>query len=447
MSKILSRRDFLKVAASSAAALSVLAACQPAATPTQAPAAATSAPAVANTPAPASSGAATIRWLTWYTEQQDQYPKVISDYEAKNPGVKIDLQLKTDVTGEYLPALLAAAAADDLPEIYGPHVHSVEFGKKGLAADLVTTLGADFMTDFFPSAVSMFKDGDAVYAVGWMAQTLGIFYDPDQFTQAGITAEPETWDDVITASNQVKTKIPGNLGFLEIGSDGFSVCDVWLPMITGISGDADTLRQLDYHEIPWTSQPVVDSLALYGKTLSQGAWQKNLTGMKAQDCSTAFYQGKAAAFYDGSWDPTTFAKQMPADLFKRLKVMKTPAVAAGGRHWTGNSAGAAFSLANHSKVKDQAVAFFKYVYSPDVYAWIMNNSASMPATKGAMATITDPFMKTMGSWLPDGCRHWLTGPAGQVIADAIMDFTAGKTTDPKAVAQAMEDGAAKLNYS
>jgi hypothetical protein len=28
-----------------------------------------------------------------------------------------------------------------------------------------------------------------------------------------------------------------------------------------------------------------------------------------------------------------------------------------------------------------------------------------------------------------------------------MDFTAGKTTDPKAVAQAMEDGAAKLTYS
>jgi ABC-type glycerol-3-phosphate transport system substrate-binding protein len=443
MSKIVSRRDFLKSAASAGAAVSILTACQPAAAPTQAPAAQ-----AAPTTAPAANNAtATIRWLTWYTEQQDEYPKIIADFQAKNPGVKVDLQLKTDVTGEYLPALLAAAAADDLPEIYGPHVHSVEFGKKGLAADLVTTLGADFMTDFFPSCVSMFKDGNAVYAVGWMAQTLGIFYDPDQFTQAGITAEPQSWDEVITASNQVKSKIPGNLGFLEIGSDGFSVCDVWLPMITGITGDADTLRQLDYHEKKWTDQAVVDSLALYGKTLSQGAWQKNLTGMKAQDCSTAFFQGKAAAFYDGSWDPTTFSKQMPADMFKRLKVMKTPSVTAGGRHWTGNSAGAAFSLANHSKVKDQAIALFKFMYSPDIYARTMNNSLSMPATKGSMATITDPFMKTMGSWLPDGCRHWLTGPAGQVIADAIMDFTAGKTTDPKAVAQVMEDGAAKLNYS
>jgi len=77
----------------------------------------------------------------------------------------------------------------------------------------------------------------------------------------------------------------------------------------------------------------------------------------------------------------------------------------------------------------------------------MSDSKSMPSTKTAADQVTDPLIKTMASWLGDGCRHWLTGPAGQVIADAIMDFTAGKTTDPVAVAQLMEDGAAKLDYS
>jgi ABC-type glycerol-3-phosphate transport system substrate-binding protein len=234
---------------------------------------------------------------------------------------------------------------------------------------------------------------------------------------------------------------------MEIASSGYSICDTWLPMITGFSNDIDTLRQLDFHERKWTDPIVVESLALYGKTVTQGCWQKNATGMKSEDCANALYAGKAAAFYDGSWDPTTFKKQAPADLFSRLKVMKTPTVTAGGRHWTGNSAGAAFSIANHSKYKDQAVLFFRYMYQPDIYSRTMNDSLSMPATKGAAAQITDPFMKTMSSWLPDGCRHWLTGPAAQVVADAISDFTAGKTTDPTAVAQLIEDGAAKLNYS
>jgi ABC-type glycerol-3-phosphate transport system substrate-binding protein len=127
---------------------------------------------------------------------------------------------------------------------------------------------------------------------------------------------------------------------------------------------------------------------------------------------------------------------------KRLKVMKTPAVAAGGRHWTGNSAGAAFSVSNN-KNKDAALTFFKFIYSPDIYARTMSNSISLPATKSAAAQVTDPLIKTMAGWLSDGCRHWLVGPAGQPIADAIAQFTQ-TPTDPQKTAQAMEDGALKV---
>lgn len=434
--KRFSRRDFLKLGAAGAAGFAVsplLAACSP---ETVAPA----------TSAPASGNPAVVRFWSWYTDQQDQFPKIIADFEALHPNIKVNLELKSDVTGAYLPALLAAAAADDLPEIYAPHVHSVTFGKQGLGADLVKTLGADFMTDFFPSTINMFTDGAAVYAVGWMAQTMGIYYDPDLFAQAGINGEPETWDDMIVASNQIKSKLSGNLGILQSASDGFSVSDTWLPMITGASNDPDTLKKLDYHELPWTDKAVVDSLTLYKKTLDENLWEPNMTSMTQDLCRPALYTGKAAGFYSGSWNPGTFYKEGPPDLMKRLKVMKTPAFAAGGRHWTGNSAGAAFSLSNHSKNKDAAIEFFRYLYSPEVYSWTMNESSSMPSTKTAAAQVTDPLIKTMSSWLGDGCRHWLTGPAGQVIADAIMDFTAGKTTDPVAVAQLMEDGAAKLKY-
>src|SRR5258708_14046902 len=386
-----------------------------------------------------------VRWLTWYIEQQDEYPKIIADFEAKNPNIKIDLQLKSDVTGGYVGGVVGAAACgngDDMYEIYGPHVHSVEFGRKGIALDLLAALGSDFMSDFFPSANSMFLDAGHLYAVGWMAQTLGIFYDPDMFKQAGIDGEPETWDEMITASNMIKTKLSGNLGVMQIGSDGFSVSDLWMPMITGFSGDTATLKQLDDHVLPWTNKAVVDALALYKKTLEGNLWQKGLTGMQSADCENAMFAGKAAAFYSGSWEPTTFYKSAPPDLMKRLKVMKTPAVAAGGRHWTGNSAGAAFSVAN-GKNKDAALTFFKFMYSPEIYARTMINSTSMPATKSASAHATDPLLKLMTSSLADGCRHWLTGPAGQAIADAIEQFTQ-TPTDPTTTAQAMEDGELKV---
>ena len=188
---------------------------------------------------------ATVRLWTWYVEQQDQMPKVIADFEEAHPNIKVDFRLIADVKGAYLPALLAAAAGDDLPEIYAPHVHSVEFGRQGLAVDLNAALGADFIAGFFPSANSMFVLGDAQYAIGWMAQTMGIYYDPDMFAAAGVDGEPETWDDLIVASNLIKSKLSGNLGVMQQADNGFSVCDTWLPMITAYSGDPDTLRQLD----------------------------------------------------------------------------------------------------------------------------------------------------------------------------------------------------------
>ena len=439
----LSRREFLRLA-SLAAGGAVLVACAPqGAGQSAAPTAAADAAA----PVASSGEPAVVRFWSWYTDQEDQFPKIVADFEALNPNIKVDLQIKADVEGAYLPALLAAAAADDLPEIYAPHVYSVEFGRNGLAADLLKELGADFMSDFFPSANSMFLAGGAQYAVGWMAQTMGFYYDPDIFAAAGIDGEPATWDEMTVASNMIKEKVAGNLGMMQEANNGFSVNDLWFPMITGFSGDPDTVRALDAGEIPWTDQSVVDALTLYRRTLDEGLWAEGQTGMDQVACLNALYAGKGAAFYSGSWNPGRIYKDAPPELLERLKVMKTPAVAAGGRHWTGNSAGAAFSVANNSPNKDAALTFMKYLYSPDVYAWTMSESVSLPATKSAAEQVTDPIIKTMASWLPDGCRHWLTGPAGQIVADTIMEFTAGNITDPMVAAQTMQDGAADLDYS
>ena len=301
---------------------------------------------------------ATVRFWTWYLEQEDQMPQVIADFEEANPNIKVEMRLITDVEGAYLPALLAAAAGDDLPEIYAPHVHSVEFGRQGLAADLKAELGAEFIDEFFPSMNSMFVLGDAQYAVGWMGQTMGIYYDSEMFAAAGIDGEPETWDEMIEAANLIKSNVSGNLGVMQQADNGFSVCDTWLPMITLYSDDPDTLRQLDERDgATWTDQAVVDSLTLYQRTIDEGLWQENMTGMDNTACLNAMYAGAGAAYYSGSWNPPTFYADGPPELIERLRVMKTPTLEAGGRHWTGNSAGAAYSVSEHSPNKDAALTF------------------------------------------------------------------------------------------
>ena len=123
---------------------------------------------------------------------------------------------------------------------------------------------------------------------------------------------------------------------MQQADNGFSVCDTWLPMITLYSDDPDTLRQLDERDgATWTDQAVVDSLTLYQRTIDEGLWQGEHDGDDNTACLNAMYAGAGAAYYRFV-EPPTFYADGPPEPVERLKVMKTPTLEAGGRHWTGN---------------------------------------------------------------------------------------------------------------
>ena len=99
---------------------------------------------------------------------------------------------------------------------------------------------------------------------------------------------------------------------MQAADSGYSVNDLWFPMITGFSGDPDTVRELDAHEAKWTDQPVVDALTLYRKTLDGGLWQEGQTGMSQESCLNALYTGKGAALYFGLLESGPHLQGRPA---------------------------------------------------------------------------------------------------------------------------------------
>ena len=146
--------------------------------------------------------AAKVRLWTWYTEQEKQWPQLAKEFQDSHPNIVIETRV-IDYDA-YLPALQAAVSGGDPPEIFAPHVLAIEYGKAGIAADIKAELGADFVSNFFTSTNDEFSDGDKQYALGWMAQTFGIFYDPAIFARAKVDV-PETWDDLVEVSNKIKS--------------------------------------------------------------------------------------------------------------------------------------------------------------------------------------------------------------------------------------------------
>ncbi|MFC7404117.1 ABC transporter substrate-binding protein [Georgenia alba] len=342
----------------------------------------------------------TVRVWTWYQEQVDEWPRLKQEFEAANDGITVEIRTFGNAD-QYLPALQAAVTAGDVPEIFGPHVRALEYGRNGISADLNAELGAEFMADFFPSTNSAFQLDGAQYAVGWMAQTFGVFYNPDLMEAAGVQDEPETWDDLIAAAQLLRESGTTPMAFA--ASPATSAGDLFLPMLAQVTDDPEFYIRLDNLDgVTYEDPAVVEALTLFKRLSDEGVFQDGAAATIGDQASQLFYTEGAAMFYSGSWNPQGFVQSASPEFVDKYRIMRIPAYSPGARHWTANQAGAALGVAAESPAKEAALEFLRFIYQPDQYAQTMNNSNSMPSTQSAAEQIENEEMQLMTQWLLDG---------------------------------------------
>ncbi|GAA1434327.1 extracellular solute-binding protein [Microlunatus lacustris] len=382
---------------------------------------------------------ATVRMWSWYGEQKDEFPKLVAKFQEANPNIKVENRV-FGTPDQYLPALQAAVAAGDVPEIFAPHTRALTYGTGGISADLKADLGDDFLSDFFESANQEYTLDGKQYAVGWMAQTFGLFYNPDLLDEAGVDPESlETWDDLIAAAPKIKATDKYGVSFS--ANPGTSAMDFFLPLLTQVSDDPTFFLKLDQglDGITWTDPVVVQALELQKRIVDAGVFQPGTTGTSGDQAPQIFYTEKSAMLFNGSWTPQGFIQNASKEFVNKYKVMKNPAIRPGAKHWTANQAGAGWAVAETSPSKDAALTFLKFLYDEANYSPAMNNTNSMPATKSAAAAIENPVMKQMTSWLieGEGCPHIPFGNGTVAAADPLVQLFEGKG-EPAEVAQQMQ---------
>lgn len=386
-----------------------------------------------------SSGQTEVRMWSWYNEQQEVLPRVIAEFEEKNPSIKVTNRLFGS-PDQYLPALQAAVSGGDLPEIFAPHTRALEYGKNGITLDIKAALGADFTDQFFESANNQYTLDDAQYGIGWMAQTFGVFYNPELFEAAGVDGEPETWDDLIAAAELLQNE--GIAPLAASFNPGTSGLDFFLPLLTQVTDDPTWYISLDQGEdgFEYTSPEVVEALQLFEKIVQGQVFQDGAGATQGPEATQMFYTSRSAMLFSGSWTPQGIGQDADPEFVESYKVMKTPAISSGQRHWTANQAGAGWAVTSEEKKQDATLEFLQFLYSDEQYSKLMNESDSMPATKAAAEQIENPIMKQMTSWLldGDGCPHIPFGPGSSEAGGPLSNILSGSGT-PEQVAQEMQE--------
>jgi ABC-type glycerol-3-phosphate transport system substrate-binding protein len=392
---------------------------------------------------PAKNGKAALKMWTWYSEDAKAFPRLISEYEAANPHVTIENRIIN--FDNYAPALESAVSAGELPDIFAPGVLAVTYGKAGLALELKQALGESFLSQFFDSTNTEYSDGDKQYGIGWEAQTFGIFYSPSIFKKAKIDI-PETWDDLIATVEPLKRA--GYICCSFNGTPSASVADFFLPLITQATDDPELVINLDRQTgsgKSWNIPPVVQALEMTKKVFDAEVFNPGALGTSGPAQEQLLFTGKSAMTWEGSWAPADFLTTAPKAFLAEYDVFPNPAWKSGARHWTPNQAGSGLSLSAKSPYVEESVKFLKWLYEPQRYAQVMNETASMPSTKAAAPLVSNPIVKKMTAYLTDGdgCPHILMGQGSEDAAGNGAETVIKGSATPAAAAAAIQAAVAQ----
>lgn len=138
----------------------------------------------------------TLEFWTWRPEDVAFYDEMIANFEAENPGIKVN---QTPINNtEYFTVLAAAMANNSGPDVFQMKCYGQlqTYSDSGYLADLTGKIPAleGFSSDAILGATSQ-SDGK-IYGVPAWSQTMLCFYNVDIYNELGLTV-PTTWAEFL----------------------------------------------------------------------------------------------------------------------------------------------------------------------------------------------------------------------------------------------------------
>jgi multiple sugar transport system substrate-binding protein len=342
----------------------------PTPSPTTAPttaAVATEAPASANpTTAPAAEKKTITLWFYWENQlQQQTIAGVIDKYNTS--------QDKVTVKSQYIPfadfkkQLSIGVVSDALPDIVIlDNPDHAAYAAMGIFADLTDKL-KDWpdLAQYYQGPINSCTLNDKLYGLPFGSNDLMLYYNTDMMSKAGASV-PKTWDDLQTVAKELTTdKVTGfalSCPQNEEGTFGF---------LTFLWSTGNSSFQIN-------NEGGIKALTLYKNLIDSGAMSKEVINWTQGDVMHQFISGNVAMMINGPWQVPTIRKDA-ADL--KWAVAPIPQ----DKQQASDLGGENFAVINNANV-DDAVAFLKWIASPDVMKTYIDTYGYVASRKDVSAT-------------------------------------------------------------
>jgi raffinose/stachyose/melibiose transport system substrate-binding protein len=391
-----------------------------------------------------------IRWM-----HVEQVPSTIAlwtqigkDFEAKHPGVKVELQfLENQAFKAKLPTLLQSQDAPSMFYTWGGGVLEAQ-SVTGALRPIDATLDADggaWRKSTNPSAIEGLTFDGKVWAAPSKSGLISFYYNKELFNKAGIDASKiATWDDLLGAVQTLKkagiTPIAGG------GRDKWPLHFYWSYLAMREAGQKGFADAKAGNNDGFAAEAFVkagNDLAQLGKL---EPFQNGYLGATWNDALAAFGDGRAAMILSFENTPATQATNSTSR--KGLadeNIGRFPfPVVKGAPGVVTDSFGGLNGWAVTKNAPPETEEFLRYMGTLDVQKQLAKETQIMPVTQGASEAISRPLLKEVADALAKETWHQNfldqdLGPnVGAIVNDVSVEIVSGGM-DPKDAAQQIED--------
>ena len=357
MSKKLSRRNFLRTAAVTAAGVS-LAACAPAATSTPASSGSQA------TAAPAGGGAKEKVELTMWTHD-NLYVQFFTERAKDKAWLDKYPQYEITTNFQQLPEvftkmLASLSAGTEVPDLFG--LEQGQFGnftKSNLIADKfvdITTLIAAERDKFVENTWIKYTYQGKTYGVESALCTCGFYYQPAVLEKLGLTELPATWADFMDQGVQAAKQ---GVYLSALDSEGSAIFDMLFMQRGGLYFDKDS--NFVFGEAP-NRDMAIEVMEYLKQGLDQKVfWPGNAADFWGAAIMAAHKEGKVMGLPAADWWSDSLLKTNAADQAGNWRISLMPKWKGGG---FGSSiwGGTGFVVTKASKHADLAWDLLHYGY-------------------------------------------------------------------------------------
>lgn len=307
----------------------------------------------------ANDGKTHVEFFNQKTEIVDILEELISEYEAENPDVAIDLVTPADAS----TVLNNRMASDDTPDIYTNWPNSNFFAQvdAGYVMDLSDTGIMDNIQD---AARNQWKYNDGEYAATVSYNCSGIWVNKDIFEANGLSTEIATWDDLMSACETLKAA--GVTPFMTPGKETDKTDRQFQVFLASSMGDSYDAFEADASAAAFdTSASYTTALTSMAEKMIQMAEysQDDITGTDQDSATANFANGEGAMMIGGSWLKASITAANP-DM--NITMIPIPGDTAEETNTCAYPGDMTLCIANNSDVQDEAVAFVKWFTSPEI---------------------------------------------------------------------------------